>query len=180
MALRVRSSAACGSGLRSRSQRAAWLQVRAAGHAAPSLHHPRARPPPPSARRRLQAPVLPRRPARAACQPRAISIDRRHHMELAWRRQQELDAQAPQDLELLNSGKVLEVRDLAHLEALQQSFESSVIVVCFYKRSCGTCKSTLRRCAARKHRRSPVSRGARGCAAPPLPLPGCADGRAGA
>jgi hypothetical protein len=66
-------------------------------------------------------------------------------MELAWKRQQQHDAQAPHDVALINSGKVLEVRDLAHLEVLQRAFDSSVVAVCFYKRSCGTCKATLRK-----------------------------------
>lgn len=66
-------------------------------------------------------------------------------MELAWQRQQQYDAQAPQDIELLSNGKVLELRDLSHLETLTAAFENSIIVICFYKRSCGTCKSMLRR-----------------------------------
>lgn len=64
-------------------------------------------------------------------------------MELAWQRQQQYEAQAPHDIELLSSGKVLELRDLSHLETLTSAFESTVIVICFYKRSCGTCKNML-------------------------------------
>lgn len=40
-------------------------------------------------------------------------------------------------------GKVVEVQDLEHLESLVDKAGSSLVVVCFYTRSCGACKALL-------------------------------------
>lgn len=40
-------------------------------------------------------------------------------------------------------GKVTEVQDLQHLEALVDKAGSSLVVVFFYTRSCGVCKALL-------------------------------------
>lgn len=40
-------------------------------------------------------------------------------------------------------GTVVEVQDLEHLESLLEKAGSSLVVVCFYTRSCGACKALL-------------------------------------
>lgn len=40
--------------------------------------------------------------------------------------------------------QVIEVQDLEHLESLIDKAGSSLVVVCFYTRSCGACKALLK------------------------------------
>eukprot|EP00878_Enallax_costatus_P008729 GHUV01009123.1.p1 GENE.GHUV01009123.1~~GHUV01009123.1.p1 ORF type:complete len:237 (+),score=33.82 GHUV01009123.1:202-912(+) len=84
---------------------------------------------------------------RHKCNPRqhvqtvhAFQIDRRHHLELAWKRQQERDERLAQDVTF---GKVVEIKDLEHLDSLVDKAGNSLVVVCFYTRSCGACKALL-------------------------------------
>ena len=91
-----------------------------------------------------------RLPGRHRCvHVEAIHIDRRHHLELAWKRQQEREQQLSADISLLSQpegtseGKVIEVYDLAQLDRILEWAGNSLVVVCFYTRSCGACKSLL-------------------------------------
>lgn len=80
--------------------------------------------------------------SRQHCQTvRAIHIDRRQHLELAWKRQQERDEMLKQGAV---SGKVMEIQDLQHLESVVDKAGSSLLCVFFYTRSCGVCKELLR------------------------------------
>eukprot|EP00878_Enallax_costatus_P035109 GHUV01039086.1.p1 GENE.GHUV01039086.1~~GHUV01039086.1.p1 ORF type:complete len:157 (-),score=24.51 GHUV01039086.1:749-1219(-) len=40
-------------------------------------------------------------------------------------------------------GKVVEIKDLEHLDSLVDKAGNSLVVVCFYTRSCGACKALL-------------------------------------
>lgn len=74
----------------------------------------------------------------------AISIDRRAHFELAWKRQQEHEGLLSKSLSAYPAGDVIPVRDLAHLERLLEGAGSEVVAVGFYARSCGVCKHVFR------------------------------------
>lgn len=87
---------------------------------------------------------LPTRPGRCSSRRRHvvshIQIDRRHHMEIAWKRQQAVEAQISAELEGPQDGVVWEVRNLAHLEKIHTVAEDRLIVMLAYNRSCGSCK----------------------------------------
>ncbi|KAK9799731.1 hypothetical protein WJX73_005809 [Symbiochloris irregularis] len=74
-----------------------------------------------------------------------ISIDRRQHFELAWRKQEADDA----TFQLAShvscpTNCIAEVRDLAHMDSLIEAAGSSVICLALYSKSCGACKDMLR------------------------------------
>lgn len=74
---------------------------------------------------------------------RALHIDRRHHLELAWARQREEEKELQKKTASSLHGTVLEVRDLRQLDLLLERAGNSVVVVFFYSKSCGACKQIL-------------------------------------
>lgn len=74
---------------------------------------------------------------------RHIHIDRRHHMELAWKRQMQLEADIDAELRTGPEGVVWQVRDLAHLERIHKVSGGRVVVMLAYNRSCGSCKRAI-------------------------------------
>mmetsp|Transcript_40696 Transcript_40696/g.90476 ORF Transcript_40696/g.90476 Transcript_40696/m.90476 type:complete len:230 (+) Transcript_40696:145-834(+) len=74
---------------------------------------------------------------------RAINIDRRHHMDLAWQRQQEREQRCTEATP--SPGHVLEVESLAHLETLLEKAGSCLVIVFFYSKTCGVCKQARER-----------------------------------
>ncbi|CAK0785139.1 hypothetical protein CVIRNUC_008345 [Coccomyxa viridis] len=86
-----------------------------------------------------------RRSGRAPLTIEALNIDRRQHLEQAWRRQEA--EQAMMDLEsssCCSINCVTDLKNLAHLDRVADSAASSVVVVAFYSRSCGICKEMLK------------------------------------
>ncbi|KAK9839314.1 hypothetical protein WJX81_007280 [Elliptochloris bilobata] len=80
---------------------------------------------------------------RAAVSPRAFHIDRKHHLELAWQRQQIEEALRGAEECSCPLQCAAEVRSLAHLERHIDKASSSVVIIAFYSRSCGICRSIL-------------------------------------
>lgn len=66
--------------------------------------------------------------------PCALQIDRRKHLELAYKRQEEHDALIAEQTSSLSPGQMIEVRDLAHLEAVLEKAGSYLVVVFFYSK----------------------------------------------
>ena len=64
---------------------------------------------------------------------RALHIDRRQHLEIAWQRQQGEEALLKQQLSK-NLPVVAEVRNLAHLDQLVESAGSAVILLYLYSK----------------------------------------------
>jgi hypothetical protein len=96
--------------------------------------------------RRTRPHVRGLRRRRACVHVEAIHIDRRQHLELAWKRQQEREQQLSSLFSQpggTSEGKVYEVYDLAQLDRVLEWAGNSLVVVCFYTRSCGACKSLL-------------------------------------
>ncbi|DBB01395.1 hypothetical protein WJX77_003280 [Trebouxia sp. C0004] len=77
---------------------------------------------------------------------KALHIDRRQHLELAWQRQQGEEELLQQHL-TVTVPTVLEVRTLAHLDQLIDSAGSAIVLLYFYSKSCGTCKEVLQHCS---------------------------------
>jgi hypothetical protein len=63
-------------------------------------------------------------------------------MELAWKRQQEREAQLAAML-ASGDGAVIEVEDLDSLGYLLEAAGSSLVVLLLYSRSCGVCKQVV-------------------------------------
>eukprot|EP00803_Ostreobium_quekettii_P011667 evm.model.scf_682EXC.7 EVM.evm.TU.scf_682EXC.7 scf_682EXC:35645-39268(-) len=78
---------------------------------------------------------------------RAIRIDRRRHLELAWQRQQEEERVLEEQASTSLGQGVLEVRNLRHLDLLLEKAGNSVVVIFFYSKSCGACKQILDSCS---------------------------------
>lgn len=72
-----------------------------------------------------------------------IFIDRRRHMEIAWKRQMQIEADIAAELSRSPDGVVWEVRDLAHLEKIHKIAGGRVVVMLAYSRSCGSCKRAV-------------------------------------
>ncbi|CAL5229040.1 g12289 [Coccomyxa viridis] len=86
-----------------------------------------------------------RRQARGRIEVQSLNIDRRQHLEQAWRRQEA--EQAAMDLEgssCCGVDCVTELKNLAHLDRIVESASSSVVAIAFYSRSCGICKEMLK------------------------------------
>ncbi|KAL0019873.1 hypothetical protein WJX79_006289 [Trebouxia sp. C0005] len=77
---------------------------------------------------------------------KALHIDRRQHLELAWQRQQGEEELLKQHL-TVKGPTVIEVRTLAHLDQLVDSAGSAIVLLYFYSKSCGTCKEVLQHCS---------------------------------
>jgi hypothetical protein len=74
----------------------------------------------------------------------AIRIDRRQHLELAWQRQNARDEWWQQlDSQQQLRDTPIEVQDLEQLDKLMEWAGNSLVVVCFFTRSCGACKGLL-------------------------------------
>ncbi|CAL8469739.1 g9281 [Coccomyxa elongata] len=87
--------------------------------------------------------------ARRQVQVQALHIDRKQHFELAWRRQQMEEALLKAEVDGCCSVEcVTELRSLRHLDQIVDSAASSIVVVAFYSRSCGTCKEMLKHYAS--------------------------------
>ncbi|KAL4451444.1 hypothetical protein ABPG77_009516 [Micractinium sp. CCAP 211/92] len=101
-----------------------------------------------------------RSPARRPCKPCAFQIDRRHHLELQWQRQAEQDALLAGVPAALQSGRVLEVQSLQHLERILEAASGQLVVLTVYSRSCGICKAVLREleavCAESRQQRARI------------------------
>eukprot|EP00884_Botryococcus_braunii_P005042 jgi/Botrbrau1/14539/Bobra.0212s0006.1 len=80
---------------------------------------------------------------RSPCLPQALYIDRRQHLELAWRRQQSEEARMLAEGDSCPLGCITEVRSLQHLDFLIECAGPSVLIIAFYSRSSGTCKAML-------------------------------------
>ncbi|KAL4420616.1 hypothetical protein ABPG75_010272 [Micractinium tetrahymenae] len=65
-------------------------------------------------------------------------------MELQWQRQVEQDALLAAVPAALQSGGVLEVQSLPHLERILEAASGQLVVLTVYSRSCGICKAVLR------------------------------------
>ena len=73
-----------------------------------------------------------------------IKIDRRRHMEIAWKRQQQLELEIDAELKAGPlSGSVWEVRGLGHLEKIHEASKGRIVVMLAYNRSCGCCKRAI-------------------------------------
>lgn len=71
-----------------------------------------------------------------------LSIDRRAHLELAWRRQEaRAESLAQADFSQGGNGIVHTVDDLEHLEQLLEKAGSNVVILMFTSRTCGVCKA---------------------------------------
>jgi len=75
-----------------------------------------------------------------------LRIDRGAHLESAWRRQENAEA-ARAAAEAAGRG-VVELQNLAHLDAISEAAGPDVVAVCFYSRSCGACRKMKQRWAA--------------------------------
>lgn len=64
-------------------------------------------------------------------------------MEIAWKRQMQLEADIAAELSRGPDGVVWDVRDLAHLEKIHKVAEGRVVVMLAYSRSCGSCKRAI-------------------------------------
>ncbi|GAQ89706.1 hypothetical protein KFL_005530060 [Klebsormidium nitens] len=75
----------------------------------------------------------------------AINIDRRRHLEEAFKRQLELEAQAEEDSGTCPVDCVTPVRNLAEFQKVLDEAEASddLVVVDFYNAACGSCKYIL-------------------------------------
>ncbi|KAK9861908.1 hypothetical protein WJX84_005552 [Apatococcus fuscideae] len=73
----------------------------------------------------------------------ALQIDRRKHFDLAWQRQKVEEAVLEQEAQGLPRGVVTEVRNMPHLDRILEASGPSVVTMCFYSRSCGSCKDLL-------------------------------------
>jgi len=71
----------------------------------------------------------------------ALHIDRRAHLERAWKEQKDAEAWPAPGMEA--SSSTAEVTTLAQLERVVQEAGSEIVVVAFYSRSCGACKQML-------------------------------------
>eukprot|EP00892_Ulva_mutabilis_P000944 jgi/Ulvmu1/10850/UM007_0024.1 len=72
-----------------------------------------------------------------------IHIDRRHHMEIAWKRQMQIEADIAAELRRGPDGVVWQVRDLAHLDRIHKASGGRLVVMLAYNRSCGSCKRAV-------------------------------------
>lgn len=82
---------------------------------------------------------------RAAVRTQAFSIDHRHHMNLAYERQQvEDDLLSRVEADMARESSVVEVKNLRHLERLLEATGGRVVVLSFFSRSCGICKDVRR------------------------------------
>jgi len=72
---------------------------------------------------------------------RALHIDRRAHLERAWKEQKDAEAWAVRGMEA--SSSTAEITTLQQLEQVVQQAGSQIVVVAFYSRSCGACKQML-------------------------------------
>lgn len=75
----------------------------------------------------------------------AFSIDRRQHLEIAWKRQEEQEERAVQRVGDVVAGLVTDVDNLAQLETLLESAGPCLVVVFFYSKTCGICKEARNR-----------------------------------
>lgn len=91
----------------------------------------------------LSLPVDHHRQRRHGVLARGITIDRRQHFELAWRKQTADDPFQAVDTGCCPINCITEVRDLQHLERVVDAAGSSVLVLALYSRSCGACKDML-------------------------------------
>lgn len=89
----------------------------------------------------------PAAPSRRSVAPKALQIDRRAHLELAWQRQAEQEERLEQLCAASSSGadEVLEISDLAQLEAVCANSGGRVVCVFMYSRTCGVCKEAAQR-----------------------------------
>ncbi|GAB4820332.1 hypothetical protein N2152v2_007378 [Parachlorella kessleri] len=81
------------------------------------------------------------RPSRLRC--RALHIDRRHHLELAWQRQQQQEALLSSIQPSSVAGAVQDITNLPHLERAIEVSGGALCVLALYSRSCGICKDVL-------------------------------------
>lgn len=65
---------------------------------------------------------------------KCLKIDRRMHMELAWKRQQEEENRLRDDLKASSETSVVEVKSLAQHDLVVDHVGNSLVVVFFYSR----------------------------------------------
>lgn len=80
---------------------------------------------------------------RTATPPYAFKIDRRHHLNLAWERQQrDEELRSAEHLAAtIAAPRVAPVADLPHFEALLEASGGRLVVLFVHSASCGVCKA---------------------------------------
>ncbi|KAK9856784.1 hypothetical protein WJX84_006009, partial [Apatococcus fuscideae] len=81
----------------------------------------------------------------------ALQIDRRKHFDLALQRQKVQEAVLEQAARGLPRGVVTEVHNMPHLDRILDACGPAVVTMCFYSRSCGSCKDLLHNYARLSH-----------------------------